>query len=162
MKHLALGLLCTFVFSLSSYGQITALPPTSEHGMFVEESFRQSAEYKELVRNFNLVKEMGEGPFTLNRGQLDGEFKTLDKLAVFIESISRKGQTIQRYKGLGEMNPTQLWETTMDPQKRVLWRVGIEDAVEADGAFSDLMGDEVEPRRRFIEKVALDTMDLDI
>lgn len=125
-------------------------------------SFLKSAEYKELVRNYSAALEIGDAPFTLNRGQLDGEFKSLDELADFIDSISRKGQTIQRYKGLGEMNPGQLWETTMDPSKRSLLRVNIEDVVEADVAFSDLMGDEVEPRRKFIEKVALDTVDLDI
>jgi len=90
------------------------------------------------------------------------EIKGWDEIAGHIEELGRKGLQIQRYKGLGEMNAEQLWETTMDPDKRNLLKVRIEEMEEADGIFTKLMGDLVEPRREFIEENALNVRNLDI
>jgi DNA gyrase subunit B len=90
------------------------------------------------------------------------EFSSLKEVLDFVKTQAQKGMTIQRYKGLGEMNPNQLWETTMDPQKRTLLKVALEDAVEAEKTFTILMGDQVEPRREFIENYAHKVKNLDI
>jgi len=90
------------------------------------------------------------------------ELNTLKECLDYVKEIAKKGLAIQRYKGLGEMNPGQLWETTMNPETRTLLKVAMEDAVEANDMFTVLMGDAVEPRRAFIEKHALEVRNLDI
>ena len=87
---------------------------------------------------------------------------SLSEVLKFVQAEGKKGMTIQRYKGLGEMNPEQLWETTMAPDKRTVLKVTLEDTVEADKTFTTLMGDEVEPRREFIQKFAREVRNLDI
>ncbi len=127
-----------------------------------------SQEIQQLVEIWRGVRALGEPPFLAitmdDKGQEQGseEIGPIDELVAFVNSRSKKGMHIQRYKGLGEMNPEQLWETTMNPDSRSLLQVKIEDAVKADELFSLLMGDEVEPRREFIETHALDVKELDI
>jgi DNA gyrase subunit B len=84
------------------------------------------------------------------------------QLLEHVMAMGKKAFTVQRFKGLGEMNPDQLWQTTMDAEQRILLQVKVEDQVEADSIFTVLMGDVVEPRRQFIEENALDVKNLDI
>ena len=98
----------------------------------------------------------------VSAGEKRSEAATLSAAVSELLTQGRKGFDVQRYKGLGEMNPEQLWATTMNPETRTLLQVRIEDAYEADEIFSTLMGDEVEPRRRFIEDNALSVKNLDI
>ncbi|BDV44935.1 DNA gyrase subunit B [Geotalea uraniireducens] len=127
-------------------------------------SLLTSHEYGLLMESYERVR----GSFGAGEAVVSTEGKTLlttgsfrEMLSFFLET-AKKGLYIQRYKGLGEMNPEQLWETTMHPENRVLLQVKIEDAVEAEEIFTVLMGDQVEPRREFIEQNALNVSNLDI
>jgi DNA gyrase subunit B len=110
-----------------------------------------------------LVDAVGLAPFTLVHGKHEETARTYEQLRdLSLEVTKRDGIQLSRFKGLGEMNAEQLWETTMDPTKRLLVRVDVEDASTADKVFSVLMGDQVEPRRAFIEENARDVKFLDV
>ena len=109
-----------------------------------------------------LREECGGLGFTLVRKDGEAQVDDVFRLLAQVLDEARKGINIQRYKGLGEMNPEQLWTTTMNPENRVLLQVSVEDALSASEAFEELMGDRVEPRREFIERNALAVQDLDI
>ncbi len=123
-----------------------------------------SHEYHLLLQAHRLVADIcsDEKAFISIEGEEEATVDNRQDLLNYFLARARKGIYIQRYKGLGEMNPDQLWETTMDPDKRILLQVKIEDAVEANEIFTVLMGDQVEPRREFIENNALNVANLDV
>jgi len=130
----------------------------------LDTDFIRSADYVRLAELHAQITSIGSGPFRVNRSG-DSETEEIDSPVALLEyllKIGEKGLSIQRYKGLGEMNPDQLADTTLDAERRTLLQVRVPDAVEADIAFTTLMGDEVEPRREFIERNALDVQNLDI
>ena len=121
-----------------------------------------SVEFRHLRSLQKEIAPVADGPLVIRDAASERSVPSADALLDTLMEAARKGLTIQRYKGLGEMNPEQLWETTMDPARRRLLQVRIEDAVEADSIFTILMGDEVEPRRLFIETNALEVTNLDV
>jgi len=130
--------------------------------LMINDEFLSSPDFKELQFLYSGLKDLGEVPYRVALKDGLKEFKDSKELFDYIFSSAKRGMSIQRYKGLGEMNPTQLWETTMDPEKRTLLQVRVEDSVRADGVFTILMGDQVEPRKDFIERHALEAKHLDI
>ncbi|MFH1874629.1 MAG: DNA topoisomerase (ATP-hydrolyzing) subunit B [Pseudomonadota bacterium] len=128
----------------------------------IDTEFLESPEMRELIELNRNFLDVGEAPFIVNNNGENIEMPNLHKVKEFILENGSKGQEIQRYKGLGEMNPEQLWSTTLNPETRRLLAVRVDDAVEADNIFTVLMGDDVEPRRDFIDKNALNVRNLDI
>lgn len=131
--------------------------------ILIDSHLALSPEFKELRRIGSYISEIGTAPYKIKlKDDSIMEFAKLSELIHFVDNRGRKGLDISRFKGLGEMNPEQLWETTMDPEKRSLYKINIEDAEAADELFSLLMGDTVGPRREFIEMNALNVRNLDI
>lgn len=125
--------------------------------------FFGSPDFKEIAQIYkDITNVLGKPPYKLRIKDETREAASLKELLNMATDASKKGLNIQRYKGLGEMNPHQLWETTMDPEKRTLLQVSIEDSVKADEIFTILMGDQVEPRKEFIVKHALEARNIDI
>jgi DNA gyrase subunit B len=131
----------------------------------IDSDFLSTTSFVRLKNLAHKLKALGGAPYVLCKEGTSDELSTLPTLEGTLDrlmELARKGIGLQRYKGLGEMNPDQLWETTMDPDRRTLLQVRIEDAVNADHLFTVLMGDEVEPRRAFIMENALNVSNLDI
>ncbi|HYO93765.1 MAG TPA: DNA gyrase subunit B, partial [Polyangiaceae bacterium] len=138
-------------------------PGASSRPATLDWQLAESAEYQELLSIWEDIRSIGPAPYSVKIG--DAEPVVLpdpEALDAFISERGRKGMHITRYKGLGEMNADQLWETTMSPDARTLLQVRVNDPVRADELFSVLMGDQVEPRRQFIEENALNVRNLDI
>jgi DNA gyrase subunit B len=128
----------------------------------IDFDFINSPDFIELKNIADGIHQLGEPPFTILQDEKETRVENLRELTEYVLSLGKKGMFIQRYKGLGEMNPEQLWETTMNPETRILKQVNIEDTFQADEIFTVLMGDQVEPRKEFIEKNALNVTNLDI
>jgi len=128
----------------------------------IDAPFFQLADYVLLKTLFTEIATLAKGPFVVTHKDASESLSNISALKNFVLERGKKGVYIQRYKGLGEMNPEQLWETTMDPTKRTFLKVTVQDAVECDQIFSVLMGDQVEPRREFIEENALAVRNLDV
>ena len=164
--------------ALAGRGVVAEVVPEEEHGGFalqvetdvngvprravVDAAFAGGYEMRRAAELARALDGFLTGPWRIARGAEENEVATLGEAVDAVLSGAKKGLTISRYKGLGEMNPETLWETTMNPATRRLLQVRIEDAVEADEIFTVLMGDAVEPRRVFIETNALNVVNLDV
>ena len=156
-------------------GYKTDLSTDEEHGLWEIETKSDSGvnvcidwnlasyvEFQKAVELYKALEDRLAAPFVVGENGGSETVETREALLERVLAAAKKDLTIQRYKGLGEMNPEQLWETTMNPDKRTLLQVKVDDAVETDQIFTVLMGDAVEPRRRFIEDNALDVKNLDV
>jgi len=156
-------------------GYTTELSSDEEHGLceietvtgagvkiVIDWNLASFVEFQKAVELYMALENKLAPPFVAGENGSSEEIATRDLLLEKVLALAKKDLSIQRYKGLGEMNPEQLWETTMNPDKRTLLQVRIDDTVETDEMFTVLMGDQVEPRRKFIEDNALDVRNLDV
>jgi DNA gyrase subunit B len=160
---------------LKAEGFKTSLKLDEEHNLYVLSFWSEtlsertidwdllsSADYKRLLDLHKRVRTYDKPPFVISTNGSQLTIEDRKDLLEHVMSLGKKSFTVQRFKGLGEMNPNQLWETTMDAEKRVLLQVQAEDSEAAEYIFTTLMGDAVEPRRLFIQENALDVKNLDI
>jgi DNA gyrase subunit B len=150
----------------SEHGGFQAICVTAKHNLKattkITWDFLNSPQLAELKKSAQSFSKLGKAPFHLIEGEAKDTYQDVESLRQAVMAHGQTGLQIQRYKGLGEMNPEQLWETTMDPKVRSLLQVQVEDGAEADSVFSVLMGDQVKPRRDFIEENALRVRTLDV
>ena len=132
------------------------------HSLELTHELVGSADFRELQRLAPIAIGLGRPPYKVKAGDEETEYASTGELVRSILEIGKKGSSLQRYKGLGEMNPEQLWETTMNPETRMLLQVKLEDVAGVEDIFSVLMGDEVGPRRDFIQQHALEVRNLDV
>ncbi|MDX6613323.1 MAG: gyrase subunit [Blastocatellia bacterium] len=160
---------------LTKEGINAELTPDEEHSLWeiqvvtnsgirvcVDWDFASHVEFQKAAELYIELEAQLAAPFIAGENGTSEEIPTREALLERVLAAAKKDLSIQRYKGLGEMNPEQLWETTMNPEKRTLLQVRVDDAVETDEMFTVLMGDAVEPRRKFIEDNALDVRNLDV
>jgi len=144
-------------------GRIEVIPSSvSGRRGVLDYELLDSPEYQEALASMEDLSSIGKAPYTARSGSTEHVLENAADLITFIEERGRKGVQVSRYKGLGEMNADELWETTMNPDARTLRQVRVDDASGSDELFSLLMGDQVEPRRNFIETHALSVQNLDI
>jgi DNA gyrase subunit B len=162
--------------AIEEIGYECSILQDEEHGLFSLEAenksngnrislnweFLSSAEWQRLLQLYSEMIPLEKPPLTVRENGNCITVNSGEELLKYLLALGKKDLTIQRYKGLGEMNPEQLWETTMNPETRSMLKVTIDDAVQTDAIFTILMGDTVEPRRRFIEDNALNVRNLDI
>jgi len=161
--------------ALAKAGYKTELAPDEEHGLWeiettvaggskvkIDWDLASHVEFQKAIEIYKTLENRLTAPFVIGENGSKETIGSREELLERVLTAAKKDLTIQRYKGLGEMNPEQLWETTMNPEKRTLLQVKIDDAVETDQIFTILMGDAVEPRRRFIEDNALEVKNLDV
>ncbi len=152
-EHCSFRVICRIPYDLYLKKEMVV-----DEDLLMSDLFKQGRGYKKRIREI-----LGLPSYKVKTKKEEVlEFPTLEELYSYLLRVGREGIYIQRYKGLGEMNPEQLWETTMNPENRTLLKISIEDAVKADEVFTVLMGDKVEPRREFIQKFAKQVRNLDI